>query len=53
MKRTPQRIVCLSAEAADWLWRLGVWERVVGVTAFFTPPPGATPKPRVSGFNRI
>jgi iron complex transport system substrate-binding protein len=51
MKRAPQRIVCLSAEAADWLWRLGEWERVVGVTGFFTPPPGAPPKPRVSGFS--
>jgi iron complex transport system substrate-binding protein len=51
MKRAPQRIVCLSAEAADWLWRLGEWERVVGVTGFFTLPPGTPPKPRVSGFS--
>ena len=51
MNDVPQRIVCLSAEAADWLWRIGAWERVVGVTAFFVPPPGAPPKPRVSGFS--
>ncbi|HSY18874.1 MAG TPA: helical backbone metal receptor [Candidatus Acidoferrales bacterium] len=51
MNRIPQRIVCLSAEAADWLWRIGAWERVVGVTAFFNPPPAAPPKPRVSGFS--
>jgi iron complex transport system substrate-binding protein len=51
MKRVPQRIVCLSAEAADWLWRLGVWDRVVGVTGYFTNPPGAAAKPRVSGFS--
>jgi iron complex transport system substrate-binding protein len=51
MSRTPQRIVCLSAESADWLWRTGAWENVVGVTAFFTPPPDAAPKPRVSGFS--
>ena len=30
----PKRIVCLSAEAADWLWRIGAWDRVVGTTAF-------------------
>jgi iron complex transport system substrate-binding protein len=46
-----QRIVCLSAEAADWLWRIGAWDRVVGVTAFFVPPPGASSRPRVSGFS--
>jgi len=47
----PKRIVCLSAEAADWLWRVGAWERVVGTTAFFTPPSGSAPKPRISGFS--
>jgi iron complex transport system substrate-binding protein len=51
MSTTPQRIVCLSAEAADWLWRIGAWERVVGVTAFFTLPSEASPRPRVSGFS--
>jgi iron complex transport system substrate-binding protein len=48
---SPQRIVSLSAEAADWLWRIGAWEQVVGVTAFFKQPPEAAPKPRVSGFS--
>jgi iron complex transport system substrate-binding protein len=47
----PQRIVCLSAEAADWFWRLGVWDSVVGVTAYFEQSPGIAPKPRVSGFS--
>jgi len=51
MSDVPQRIVCLSAEAADWLWRIGAWERVVGVTAFFVPSPGVPGKPRVSGFS--
>src|SRR5882757_10327408 len=51
MNRIPQRIVCLSAEAADWLWRIGAWERVAGVTAYFTQPGEAAPKPRVSGFS--
>jgi len=47
----PNRIVSLSAESADWLWRIGAWDRVVGVTAFFEQPPEAPPKPRVSGFS--
>jgi iron complex transport system substrate-binding protein len=49
--KRPNRIVCLSAEAADWLWRIGAWEQVVGATAFFSPPKEAAPKPRVSGFS--
>jgi iron complex transport system substrate-binding protein len=51
MTRPPERIVCLSAESADWLWRIGAWEQVVGVTAFFTQPADAPAKPRVSGFS--
>lgn len=47
----PERIVCLSAEAADWLWRIGAWDRVVGVTTFFAQPADVAPKPRVSGFS--
>lgn len=51
MSQIPQRIVCLSAEAADWLWRIGAWESVAGVTAYLIQPDGMTPKPRVSGFS--
>jgi iron complex transport system substrate-binding protein len=51
MNLTPKRIVCLSAEAADWLWRIGAWDNVVGVTAFFNAPPDAPAKPCVSGFS--
>jgi len=53
MKRpaAPNRIVCLSAEVADWFWRIGAWEKVVGTTAFFTLPPEAPAKPRISGFS--
>jgi iron complex transport system substrate-binding protein len=47
----PRRIVCLSAESADWFWRIGAWESVVGITAFFTVPEGAEPKPRIGGFS--
>jgi iron complex transport system substrate-binding protein len=51
MSQIPQRIVCLSAETADWLWRIGAWESVAGVTAYFIQPDGTPPKPRVSGFS--
>jgi iron complex transport system substrate-binding protein len=51
LNRSNQHIVCLSAEAADWLWRIGAWENVVGVSAFFEHPPGIPPKPRISGFS--
>src|SRR5262249_54941311 len=48
---SPRRIVCLCAESADWLWRIGAWDAVVGATAFFTVPDGAEPKPRIGGFS--
>lgn len=51
MSQTPQRIVCLSAEAADWLWRIGAWENVAGVTAYFSQPNNVPSKPRISGFS--
>jgi iron complex transport system substrate-binding protein len=51
MSQAPQRVVCLSAEAADWLWRIGAWKNVAGVTAYFIAPADAPPKPRVSGFS--
>jgi len=47
----PNRIVCVSADAADWLARIGAWDQVVGVTAFFQLPEELPPKPRVSGFS--
>lgn len=51
MSATPQCIVCLSAEVADWLWRIGAWDRVAGVTSYFAQPAGVPLKPRVSGFS--
>lgn len=51
MSLSPRRIVCLSAETADWLWRIGAWESVAGVTAYFRQPDDVPAKPRVSGFS--
>lgn len=46
----PQRIVCLSAEAAEICQRLGAWERIVGVSAYFNQAHNE-PRPVISGFS--
>jgi iron complex transport system substrate-binding protein len=51
VENAPRRIVCLSADSADWLWRIGAWDAVVAATAFFTVPEDAEPKPRIGGFS--
>ncbi len=48
---SPQRLVALGTDGADILQRLGVWNQVVGVTAFYKPPPDVEEKPRVCGFS--
>jgi iron complex transport system substrate-binding protein len=48
--RTPQRIVCLTAETAELAFALGCADRVVGVTGYAVRPPEARRKPRVSAF---
>jgi iron complex transport system substrate-binding protein len=47
----PMRIVCLSAESADILCRLGAAERIVGVTAYAPCSKELRRVPRVSGFS--
>jgi iron complex transport system substrate-binding protein len=46
----PERIVCLTEETTDILYRLGAGDRVVGVSGYTTQPPEARAKPRVSAF---
>ncbi len=46
----PDRILCLSAEAADICAQLGAWDRVVAVTAFASQK-GLERKPVISGFS--
>lgn len=48
----PSRIVCLSAETVEVLFRLGCGERIVGVSGFAVWP-AARRKPRVSGFSTV
>ena len=50
MSRTPQRIVCLTEETTETLYRLGAGDRVVGVSGYTVRPPEARDKPRVSSF---
>jgi iron complex transport system substrate-binding protein len=48
--RWPRRIVCLTEETTEVLYRLGAGDRVVGVSGYTVRPPEARRKPRVSSF---
>ncbi len=48
--RYPRRIVCLTEETTEILYRLGAGDLVVGVSGFTVRPPEARRKPRVSSF---
>lgn len=51
MDFSPQRIVCLTAETVDTLYRLGQQDRIVGITGFATNPPQARrEKPRIAAY---
>src|ERR1700704_912469 len=47
----PQRIVCLTEETVETLYRLGEQDRIVGISGYCVRPPEARrDKPRVSAF---
>ena len=46
----PRRIVCLTEETTETLYRIGAGDLVVGVSGFTVRPPEARYKPRVSSF---
>jgi iron complex transport system substrate-binding protein len=48
--RWPERVVCLTEETTETLYRLGAGDKVVGVSGFTVRPPEARKKPRVSSF---
>jgi iron complex transport system substrate-binding protein len=50
MARLPARIVCLTEETTDTLYRLGAGDLVVGVSSYTVRPPEARQKPRVSAY---
>jgi iron complex transport system substrate-binding protein len=50
VSRYPRRIVCLTEETTETLYRLGAGDLVVGVSGYTARPPEARQKPRVSAF---
>ncbi len=46
----PSRIVCLTEETTETLYRLGEGARVVGISGYTVRPPEARQKPKVSSF---
>lgn len=50
MATFPRRIVCLTEETTETLYRLGAGDRVVGVSGYTARPPEARQKPKVSAF---
>lgn len=46
----PRRVVCLTEETTETLYRIGAADLVVGVSGFTVRPPEARRKPRVSSF---
>jgi len=48
--RYPRRIVCLTEETTEVLYRIGCEELIVGVSGFTVRPPEARKKPKVSSF---
>jgi len=46
----PSRIVCLTEETTETLYRLGAGDRIVGVSGYTARPPEARAKPKVSAF---
>jgi iron complex transport system substrate-binding protein len=46
----PQRVVCLTEETTETLYRIGAGDLVVGVSGFTVRPPEARRKPRISSF---
>jgi iron complex transport system substrate-binding protein len=48
--RYPERIVCLTEETTETLYRIGAGDRVVGISGFTVRPKEARKKPKVSSF---
>lgn len=46
----PRRVVCLTEETTETLYRIGAGDLVVGISGFTVRPPEARRKPKVSAF---
>ena len=51
--RLPKRLVCLTSETTEIVFRLGAADRLVGVPGYATRPPEAAAKPKVGGFTTV
>ncbi len=49
----PERIVSLAPDITDILHRIGVWDRVVGVSLYCKRPPAADEKPRLGAYLKV
>ncbi len=49
----PMRIVCTTTESVDILYRLGLGERIVGISGFTTEPPEARRKVKIGSYTSI
>jgi iron complex transport system substrate-binding protein len=48
--RYPERIVCMTEETTETLYRIGAGDRVVGISGYTKRPPEARKKPKISTF---
>ena len=46
----PERIVCMTEETTETLYRIGAGDRVVGISGYTVRPPEARRKPKISSF---
>ncbi len=53
MPEKPERIVSLSPALTEILYRIGLWDRVVGVSVFCNKPQEAREKPRVGSYYKV
>jgi iron complex transport system substrate-binding protein len=49
----PSRIVCTTTESVGILYRLGLGDRVVGISGFTVEPPEARQKPKIGSYTSI
>ncbi len=49
----PSRIVCTTTESVDILYRLGLGDRIVGISGFTTEPKEARQKPKVGTYTSV
>lgn len=49
----PSRIVCTTTESVDILYRLGLGDKVVGISGYTVEPPEARQKPKIGAYTSV